>query len=148
MPGNKLNIGNVELTSLSDGLLEFDLCNFFPAIPGEDWHGHESHLSPSGGVRFNLACFVIRSEGRTIAVDTGLGPKPTPETPWGELLNDFAAHGLRPEDVDMVVMTHAHRDHIGWNVTLPRRGVRSHFPQRPLLRQRQGLGSLPRPGAD
>ena len=49
-------------------------------------------------------------------MDTGLGPKPTPETPWGELLNDFAAHGLKPEDVDMVVMTHAHRDHIGWNV--------------------------------
>ena len=34
MPGNKLTIGNVEITSLSDGLLEFDLCNFFPAIPG------------------------------------------------------------------------------------------------------------------
>ena len=116
MPGNKLTIGNVEITSLSDGLLEFDLCNFFPAIPEDDWHGHEAHLSPSGGVRFNLACFVIRSEGRTIAVDTGLGPKPTPETPWGELLNDFAAHGMKPEDVDMVVMTHAHRDHIGWNV--------------------------------
>ena len=116
MPGNKLTIGNVEITSLSDGLLEFDLCNFFPAIPEDDWHGHESHLSPSGGVRFNLACFVIRSEGHLIAVDTGLGPKPTPETPWGELLNDFAAHGMNPEDVDMVVMTHAHRDHIGWNV--------------------------------
>ena len=77
MPGNKLNIGNVEITSLSDGLLEFDLCNFFPAIPNEDWHGHESHLTAEGNVRFNLACFVIRSEGRTIAVDTGLGPKPT-----------------------------------------------------------------------
>lgn len=104
------------ITSLSDGLLEFDLCNFFPAIPNEDWHGHESHLTADGNVRFNLACFVIRSEGRTIAVDTGLGPKPTPETPWGELLDDFAAHGMKPEDVDMVVMTHAHRDHIGWNV--------------------------------
>ena len=33
MPGNKLNIGNVEITSLSDGLLEFDLCNFFRPYP-------------------------------------------------------------------------------------------------------------------
>lgn len=117
MPGNTLTIGNVEITSLSDGLLEFDLCNFFPSIPAASWQGHEHHLAESGGVRFNLACFLLRSEGKTIAVDTGLGPKDTPETPWGELLNDFAAHGIGPEEVDLVVMTHAHRDHIGWNIT-------------------------------
>ena len=116
MPNNKLTIGNVEITSLSDGLLEFDLCNFFPDIPEDDWKGQESHLSASHGVSFNLACFLIKSDGHTIAVDTGLGPKETPETPWGELLNDFKAHGIRPEEVDMVVMTHAHRDHVGWNL--------------------------------
>ncbi|PKB71100.1 MAG: hypothetical protein BZY87_07170 [SAR202 cluster bacterium Io17-Chloro-G6] len=116
MPNNKLTIGNVEITSLSDGLLEFDLCNFFPDIPEDDWKGQEAHLSATQGVSFNLACFLIKSDGQTIAVDTGLGPKETPETPWGELLNDFKAHGFRPEDVDMVVMTHAHRDHIGWNL--------------------------------
>ena len=116
MPNNKLTIGNVEITSLSDGVLEFDLCNFFPGIPEADWKGQESHLSASQGVSFNLACFLIKSDGHTIAVDTGMGPKGTAETPWGELLNDFKAHGMRPEDVDMVVMTHAHRDHIGWNL--------------------------------
>jgi len=31
-------------------------------------------------------------------------------------LDDLKAHGLQPEDVDMVVMTHAHRDHVGWNL--------------------------------
>ncbi len=117
MPNNKLTIGNVEITSLSDGVLAFDLCNFFPDIPQADWAGHEHHLSPEGGVSFNLACFLIRSEGQLIAVDTGMGPKVSPETPWGELLNDFASHGVRPEEVDMVVMTHAHRDHVGWNLS-------------------------------
>ena len=116
MPGNKLTIGNVEITSLSDGLLEFDLCNFFPDIPQENWEPHASHLTPEGKVAFNLACFLVRSDGKTIVVDTGLGPKPTPETPWGDLLNDFKAHGIRPEDVDMVVFTHLHRDHVGWNL--------------------------------
>jgi hypothetical protein len=33
MPVDKLTIGNVEITALSDGVLEFDLCNFFPTIP-------------------------------------------------------------------------------------------------------------------
>ena len=116
MANDKLTIGNVEITSLSDGILEFDLCNFFPDIPEEDWNGQEAHLSASHGVLFNLACFLIKSDGYTIAVDTGLGPKQTPETPWGELLDDMKAHGLQPGDIDMVVMTHAHRDHVGWNL--------------------------------
>ena len=118
MAGNKLSIGNVEITSLSDGLLEFDVCNFFPSIPEEHWSPYSSHLTEDHKVSFNLACFLIRSDGKTIIVDTGLGPKPAgaPETPWGELLNDFKTHGVRPEDVDMVVMTHLHRDHVGWNL--------------------------------
>ena len=118
MAGNKLTIGNVEITSLSDGILEFDLCNFFPSIPSDDWQPYSGHLTEDHNVRFNLACFLVRSDGRNIIVDTGLGPKPAdaPETPWGELLNDFAAHGVRPEEIDMVVMTHLHRDHVGWNL--------------------------------
>ena len=118
MPAAKINIGNVEIISLSDGVLEFDLCNFFPEIPAENWEGYHEYLTQEHHVRFNLACFLIRSDGQTIIVDTGLGPKPAeaPETPWGELLNDFAAQGIGPEDIDKVVMTHAHRDHIGWNV--------------------------------
>ncbi len=118
MAGNKLSIGNVEITSLSDGLLEFDVCNFFPSIPEEHWSPYSSHLTEDHKVSFNLACFLIRSDGKTIIVDTGLGPKPAgaPKTPWGELLDDFKTHGVRPEDVDMVVMTHLHRDHVGWNL--------------------------------
>jgi glyoxylase-like metal-dependent hydrolase (beta-lactamase superfamily II) len=51
-------------------------------------------------------------------VDTGLGPRPAdgPDVPWGQLLHDFQAKGVRPEEVDMVVMTHLHRDHVGWNL--------------------------------
>ena len=45
MPNDKLKIGDVEITSLSDGILEFDLCNFFPDIPEDDWKGQEHHLS-------------------------------------------------------------------------------------------------------
>ena len=118
MPGNVMTVGNVSITSLSDGLLEFDLCNFFPSIPEENWQPYRHHLSPEGRVSFNLAAFLIRSDGKNILVDTGLGPKPAdaPETPWGELLNDFQSHGISPDDIDAVVMTHLHRDHVGWNL--------------------------------
>ena len=118
MAPNVVRVGNVEIMQLSDGMLEFDLCNFFPTIPGEDWKGHESHLTPEHKVRFNLGSYLIRSNGRNILVDTGLGPRPaeTPDVPWGELLRDFEAKNVRVDDIDMVVMTHLHRDHVGWNL--------------------------------
>jgi glyoxylase-like metal-dependent hydrolase (beta-lactamase superfamily II) len=118
MASNIVRVGNVEILALSDGMLEFDLCNFFPTIPGEQWQPYEAHLTEAHKVRFNLGSYLIRTDGRTVLVDTGLGPKPAdaPETPWGELLHDFEAKGVRPEEVDMVVMTHLHRDHVGWNL--------------------------------
>ena len=118
MAKDTIRVGNVEILHLSDGMLEFDLCNFFPTIPEEHWRGHATHLHDHH-VRFNLGSYLIRSDGRTILVDTGLGPRPadTPDVPWGELLRDFTAKGVRPDDVDMVVMTHLHRDHVGWNLT-------------------------------
>ena len=118
MASNVIRVGNVEIMSLSDGMLEFDLCNFFPTIPQENWRQYESHLTEEHKVRFNLGSYLIRSDGRTILVDTGLGPKPAeaPDAPWGRLMHDFQANAVRPEEVDMVVMTHLHRDHVGWNL--------------------------------
>ena len=115
---NTVRVGDVEIMQLSDGILEFDLCNFFPTIPGEEWTQYESYLTHEHKVRFNLGSYLIRSAGRTILVDTGLGPRPadTPDVPWGELMRSFAASGVRPDEVNMVVMTHLHRDHVGWNV--------------------------------
>ena len=141
MPSPKITIGNVEIISLSDGVLEFDLCNFFPDLPAETWEPYHEHLTPEHHLSFNLACFLVRSQGHTIAVDTGMGPRPAdaPETPWGELLNDFSANGVSPEDVDMVVMTHLHRDHVGWNLQGQTANTRPHSPM-------PGITSAPRTG--
>lgn len=127
MAGHTLRVGNVEITSFSDGYLEFDPCNFFPSIPLEKWIPYEAHLTPEHNLRFNLASYLVRSDGRTILVDTGLGPPPAdaPDRPWGELLRSLQSQGVRPQEIDMVVMTHLHRDHVGWNL------------------QRQGAGYLP-----
>jgi glyoxylase-like metal-dependent hydrolase (beta-lactamase superfamily II) len=117
MASNVVRVGNVEIMSLTDGILEFDLCNFFPTIPEAEWGPYEAHLH-SHRVRFNLGSYLIRAGGRTVLVDTGLGPRPAdaPDAQWGRLMHDFEAHGVRREDVDMVVMTHLHRDHVGWNL--------------------------------
>jgi glyoxylase-like metal-dependent hydrolase (beta-lactamase superfamily II) len=130
MAGEKVTIGNVEILSLSDGIMQFDLCNFFPSIPTEDWEPYGDHLTEDHGLQINLACFLVRSDGHTLLVDTGMGPKPadSPDTPWGNLLSSFQASGVRPEDVDMVVMTHLHRDHVGWNVQRRNGSYAATFP--------------------
>jgi len=118
MVSNVIRVGDVEIMALSDGALEFDLCNFFPTIHDDDWRPYASLLTDEHKIRFNLGSYLIRSDGRTVLVDTGLGPRPADaaDVPWGRLLSDFQANGVRPDQVDMVVMTHLHRDHVGWNL--------------------------------
>ena len=118
MPDHVIRVGDVEIMALSDVMLESDLGNVFPTIPDESCRPHEAHLHDHH-VRFNLGSYLIRADGRTILVDTGLGPRPkeTPDVPWGTLLKDFQAKGVRVDEIDMVVMTHLHRDHVGWNLT-------------------------------
>ena len=118
MADHKVTIGNVEIASFSDGLLEFDLCNFYPSVPEDSWVNYPDDVTPDHKISLNLASYLIRSEGRTILVDTGMGPVPedAPDSTWGELLNNFEAAGVSVGEVDMVVMTHLHRDHVGWNL--------------------------------
>ncbi len=118
MAKDVVKVGRVQIVSVSDGVMEHDLCNFFPSIPLESWQPYEEHLIPEHRFRLNLGSFLVRSDGRTILVDTGLGPEPAfaREGP-GELLHDLKAKGVGLDEIDMVVMTHLHRDHVGWNLT-------------------------------
>ncbi|MEU5703687.1 MBL fold metallo-hydrolase [Streptomyces aurantiacus] len=82
---------------------------------------------------------MVRSTGRVILVDTGLGNhKERSHMPaWTHLETDFidrlAAEGVRPEDVDVVVNTHVHADHVGWNTTLRDREWVPTFPNATCL---------------
>lgn len=118
MAENEMIVGNVRVASFSDGKLEFDLCNFYPSIPEKNWTRYPDDVTPEHKISLNLASYLVRSQGSTILVDTGMGPVPedAPDSSWGELLNSFQAAGVRTEEVDIVVMTHLHRDHVGWNM--------------------------------
>lgn len=98
-----------------------------PDCPPEVWEDNASWLAPdfwepeadqTVGV---VQTWVLRSEGRTVLVDTGVGNGRTrPASPHfdgldTDYLGRLAAAGVRPEDVDVVVNTHLHGDHVGWN---------------------------------
>jgi len=64
--------------------------------------------------------WVLRSEGKTILIDTGTGNGKERALPlfsmWQtDFLDNLAKAGVRPEDVDIVINTHLHLDHVGWN---------------------------------
>ncbi|AXL93281.1 MBL fold metallo-hydrolase [Streptomyces sp. CB09001] len=103
---------------------------FFPDMPEQAWQDHRENLVPdhlgADGVMVHTAMqtWVLRSGGRTILIDTGVGndkTRPAVEG-WDHLTLDYlgnlARAGVRPEDVDLVVNTHLHSDHIGWNTRL------------------------------
>ena len=62
-----------------------------------------------------VTCYLLRSAGRLVLVDTGIGPRKRPGFPAGHLDGALRAAGVRPDEIDVVVHTHLHTDHIGWN---------------------------------
>jgi glyoxylase-like metal-dependent hydrolase (beta-lactamase superfamily II) len=67
--------------------------------------------------------FAVRAGGLGIVVDTGIGNGKTRANPaWNGLDTDYlerlAAAGFPPESVDLVITTHLHTDHVGWNTRL------------------------------
>jgi len=79
------------------------------------------HYRPdSGKVVIAIQAFLIRTPRHTILVDSCVGnDKPRNREffdragfPW---MSRFLATGTRPEDIDFVLCTHLHVDHVGWN---------------------------------
>ena len=63
-------------------------------------------------------------------VDTGIGPGPHPSrgNRTGDLLNQLKIAGVNPGDVDLVLITHMHIDHVGWNIDYTGSEPKPYFP--------------------
>ena len=75
-------------------------------------------------VSLSFHSYLIRTPNHTILVDTCCGnDKERPQRlDWhrrdGSYLNNLRARGVEPEDIDIVMCTHLHADHVGWNPRL------------------------------
>ena len=118
-----LNVGGVEIVALSDMNLPFPtpLAELFPTTDAEDWTPYKERYPDTFDgehMLIEIGCYLLRSQGRTILIDTGYGEGPIESIGGrrGELMDDLAAKGVSPDDVDTVFISHLHSDHVGWNV--------------------------------
>ena len=62
-----------------------------------------------------MLCFVVKSQGKTILLDAGVGAWGLWRFGDGHLLDALAGLDVMPEEIDVVIPSHLHLDHIGWN---------------------------------
>lgn len=123
---DRVRFGDATVTRVPEW--EFDvITSMFGQTPPHAWDEHADLLVPSfydpaaGRWRVVMQTWVIEVDGLTVLVDTGVGDGR--ERPGIPVLNDLetgflaalADAGFHPDDVDVVVNTHLHTDHVGWN---------------------------------
>jgi glyoxylase-like metal-dependent hydrolase (beta-lactamase superfamily II) len=104
--------------------------DLFAGFTSEGWEPHAEEFAPeyfdpvSGKLFAFLQSWVLDTGTQRILFDTGAGnDKDRPNLPiFGNLQTDFlgnlARAGFAPEDIDVVVCSHIHVDHVGWNTRL------------------------------
>jgi glyoxylase-like metal-dependent hydrolase (beta-lactamase superfamily II) len=129
---HNVRLGEFELRLVPDGNYFLDGGAFFGVVPKALW---EKRLQADEFNRVSAAMnsVLVRAGARTILIETGMGNK-LPEkmariyaAPVG-LLHNLSAAGVRPEEVDIVINTHLHFDHCGWNTVRRDGGIVPTFP--------------------
>jgi glyoxylase-like metal-dependent hydrolase (beta-lactamase superfamily II) len=123
MAEGQWKIGSVVVTRVAEQDAAIPAAAFFPGstaeeIAGLDW------LTPwaveAGNVKIVIQALCLEADGTRIVVDTCVGQRPLPDmyaamANDGSFLGALADAGFAREDVDVVICTHLHFDHVGWN---------------------------------
>ena len=122
----RTRLGDFELTVLSDGNYYMDGGAMFGIIPKVMWEKRIA-ADERNTIPLALNSLLIRTGGENVLVDTGIGSKLNEKSQaiyrnQARLMKSFEQAGLSPDEIDIVINTHLHFDHCGWN-TYYRNGV-------------------------
>ncbi|MCW2527915.1 MAG: putative metallo-beta-lactamase family protein [Pseudonocardiales bacterium] len=142
-----ITVGDAGVTRIVESVddLAMTPAQFLPNYDREAWERggawtEPAFLVPGSGTvhdhthRSAMQTWLVRVDGKVVLIDTAIGnAKERPYIPsWSHLSNDYldrlAGAGVAPEDVDFVVNTHLHPDHVGWNTVLHEREWVPTFP--------------------
>jgi glyoxylase-like metal-dependent hydrolase (beta-lactamase superfamily II) len=128
MPTFEYTIGEVRISAVFDWVGEVPHARrLLPGTTRSDWKRHQQLLTEglwdpiTDSRTVTVFSWIVRTGGLTVVIDTGAGnDKDRPGSPLfhqlhTEYLDNLAHAGVRPQEVDVVVNTHLHADHVGWN---------------------------------
>ena len=113
-------VGAMDVTVIHDGIFHFPVAAFGTNAPeGALTTLLDKHFLPTDVASVPMHLLLVRTEDKLVLIDTGMGdytfPGDSPKS--GRLLATLALLGVHPEDIDSVLLTHGHPDHIGATVT-------------------------------
>jgi glyoxylase-like metal-dependent hydrolase (beta-lactamase superfamily II) len=126
-----LTLGRLSVSRVYEGEAVIPLSVALPSITVEDlghlrswyWDQDLAEIPDRAGMRISVHSYVLRVDGRNMLVDTccgndkqrSLASVSQLQSPY---LENLRRSGLRPEDIHVVMCTHLHFDHVGWNTRL------------------------------
>lgn len=121
-----LSLGDFQLSVLSDGTYPLDGGAFFGVVPKVMW-SKKVQPDERNYVTTGLNSLLVRTGQQNVLIETGMGNKLSDRMIkfYGQpakLLDSLAAEGITPEQIDVVINTHLHFDHCGWNTVRDKNG--------------------------
>lgn len=106
-------VGDLECLVIRDTVSPMDLDMLFPSIKGKEMARLLEQYHIPRGEAMDVMCLLIRVDRQTVLIDTGWGMGK--QKGWGNLISILRTHGIKPEGIDTVIISHGHPDHIGGN---------------------------------
>jgi len=116
-----MKLGAFEIYALSDGTFGLDGGQMFGVVPKVLWE-KKLPADQRNRIRLGLTCLLVRTGKHNVLIETGIGDKF--DARHADIYNidhsstlpdQLSLHGLSVRDIDVVINTHLHFDHCGWN---------------------------------
>jgi glyoxylase-like metal-dependent hydrolase (beta-lactamase superfamily II) len=124
-PLSSVQIGDISITYLPDGIHHVRPLAQYDGADEAFWASRGHVLDEDGWLVMSIGSLLVRSGDRKVLIDLGFGPGSVDisdltngehegDLVGGDLLQSLAAVSLTPADIDAVLFTHLHPDHVGW----------------------------------
>src|SRR5579864_6080830 len=128
-----MKLGDFEIRPISDGTFRLDGGQMFGVVPKVLWE-KKTPADSRNRILMALNCVLVRAGDRNVLIETGIGEKFDAKfqdiydvQKTTTLPAELKRHGLALDDIDVVINSHLHFDHCGWNTIRNGAGVRPSF---------------------